>query len=118
MTDLIASLTTGKGTWTEVIKIIDSEDWENIFLIANEFAIKNFQCKKQVNFVVINENKPSYAMVNDIIKQLKGKINGLEVALNISSGTGKEHMAIMAALLKLGLALRFVTIESNGLKIL
>ncbi len=118
MTDLIASLTTGKGTWTDVIKIIDSEEWENIFLITNEFGVKNFRSKKQVKFVVINGKKPSYFIVKDIIKQLEGKINDFEVALNISSGTGKEHMAIMAALLKLGLALRFVTIENNGLKIL
>ena len=118
MTDLIASLTTGKGTWTEVSKIIESEQWENIFLIANEFAIKNFSSKKKVNFIVINEKKPSYFIVKDITKQLQGKINGFEVALNLCSGTGKEHMAVMAALLKLGLALRFVTIENNQLKIL
>ena len=118
MTDLIASLTTGKGTWTEVLKIIDSQEWENIFLIANEFAIKNFRCKKKVNYIVINESKPSYAIAEDITKQLEGKINGFEVALNLTSGTGKEHMAIMAALLKLGLAVRFVTINDNQLRIL
>ena len=118
MTDLIASLTTGKGTWIDVLKIMDSEDWGNIFLITNEFGVKNFRSKKKVNFIVINDKKPSYFIVKDIIKQLEGKINGFEVALNVSSGTGKEHMAIMAALLKLGLALRFVTIENNGLKIL
>ncbi len=118
MTDLIASLSTGKGTWTEVNKIIESEEWENIFLIANDFAIKNFSSKKKINFIVINDKKPSYAIVQDIIKQLEGKINAFEVALNLSSGTGKEHMAVMAALLKLGLAIRIVTVEDNQLKIL
>ena len=118
MTDLIASLTTGKGTWTEVLKIMDSEEWDNIFLITNEFGLKNFKTKKKVNFVIINESKPSHATVEDITKQLHGKINGLEVALNIISGTGKEHMAIMAAILKLGFAVRFVTVEGNQMKVL
>jgi len=118
MTDLIASLTTGKGTWTEVLKIMDSEEWKNIYLITNEFGLKNFKTKKKVNFVIINDKKPSYAIVSDITKQLQGKINNFEVALNLSSGSGKEHMAVMAALLKLGLALRFVTVEDNRLKIL
>jgi hypothetical protein len=118
MTDLIASLSTGKGTWTDVQKIIESEEWGNIFLITNEFGIKNFQSKKNVNFVVINSNKPSQIIVQDITKQLKDKINGLEVGLNITSGTGKEHMAVMASLLKLGLAVRYVVYEDNQMKVL
>ncbi len=118
MTDLVASLTTGKGTWTEVIKIIDSEEWDNIFLITNEFGIKKFQTKKKVNFVVIDDKKTSDAIVKDIIKQLEGKVNGIEVALNLISGTGKEHMTIMAALLKLGFAVRFITIDGGQLRVL
>ena len=118
MTDLIASLTTGKGTWTEVLNIMDSEEWDNIFLITNEFGLKNFKTNKKVNFVIINESKLSYETVEDITKQLQGKINGLEVALNIVSGTGKEHMAIMTAILKLGFAVRFVTVENNQMKVL
>ncbi len=118
MTDLIASLSTGKGTWKEVQKIINSEEWENIFLITNEFGVKNFKSEKKVDFVLINDSKPSNAIVEDITKQLKGKISGIEVGLNLNSGSGNEHMAIIAAVLKLGLALRIVTVENEQLKLL
>jgi len=47
---------------------------------------------------------------------LKGKIRGIEAAVNLISGTGKEHMAIMSALLKLGLAIRFVTLTDSGVR--
>ncbi len=118
MTDLVASLTTGKGTWAEVIRIIESQEWENVFLVTNEFGIKNFQTKKKVNFVVINESKPCSEIVEDITKQLKDRIKGIEVGLNLTSGTGKEHMALLAALIKLGHGVRYVVYENNQIKIL
>ena len=45
--------------------------------------------------------------------QLNGKIKDLEVAVNIVSGTGKEHMALLAAILKLGVGVRLVALENN-----
>jgi hypothetical protein len=47
---------------------------------------------------------------------LKDKIKGTEVALNLVSGTGKEHMAILAALLKLGVGIRLVALTKEGFK--
>jgi len=55
-------------------------------------------------------------LVEDIKKQLKDKISGTEVALNLVSGTGKEHMAILSAILKLGLGLRFIALTKDGVK--
>ena len=37
MTDLIACLSTGKGTWEHVARVINCMEWNNIFLITNEF---------------------------------------------------------------------------------
>jgi len=45
MTQLIACLSTGKGTWTTIARIISSEDWENLFLITNEFGKEKFNAK-------------------------------------------------------------------------
>ena len=36
MTDLIALISSGKGTIAHVQKVIDEEEWENIFIITNE----------------------------------------------------------------------------------
>ena len=47
-------------------------------------------------------------------KSLDGKIYDLDVALNMVSGTGKEHMAILSALLKLGLGIRLMAVTKNG----
>lgn len=114
MTDLIAVLSTGKGTWAQVSALINAEQWENVHLITNEFGKDRFSCERPVNMIVIDENLDMDAMKECIIKELKGKLK-MEVALNLASGTGKEHMALLAALISLGVGLRLVT-EKDGLR--
>jgi len=116
MTELIALLSTGKGTWTEVVKLLNSQEWEKVFLVTDQFGSSNFKKKENTEFIIINPNESIELIIDHIQKQLKDKINGTEVALNLASGTGKEHMAVLSALLKLGLGIRLVTYSINRIK--
>ena len=116
MTDLIACLSTGKGTWGHVSKLVEEQEWDNIFLITNEFGKENFQPKKQVEYILVNANRFLPDLIEDIISQLKEKVNATDVAVNLISGSGKEHMAIISALLKLGLGIRLMALTVNGVK--
>ena len=116
MTSLIACLSSGKGTWAHVDKLIEEQEWDNIFLITNEFGIKNFKPNKKVEYVVIDSNKFLSEIIEDIKKQLENKIADTEVALNFISGTGKEHMALLSAVLKLGMGIRLTALTPNGVK--
>ncbi len=115
MTSLIACLSTGKGTWGHVSRIIEDEKWDKVFLITNEFGKENFQQTKNTELIIIDSNKGLKELQKDIIEQLKDKVEG-EVALNIVSGTGKEHMALLSALLKLGLGIRFIALTKDGVE--
>lgn len=116
MTELVACLSTGKGTWLSVSKLIDSHDWDKIFLVANDFAIQKFQAKKGVDYIAIDPNKSSKELVEAIKKQFDGRIQGAQVALNLESGSGKEHMALLSALLKLGVGIRLVSASTGELE--
>jgi len=116
MTQLVACLSAGKGTWMHVSKLIQDEDWDKVFLITNEFGRENFKAEKDVIFVVVDFNKGIFTSINDIKNALKGNISNFEVAVNIASGQGKEHMAIIAALIQLGVGFRFVVATKNGVK--
>ncbi len=116
MTDLIACLSTGKGTWAHLSRLIEEQEWDNIFLITNEFGKENFKPKKQVEFILINPKRFLPDLIEDIKTQLKEKINPTDVAVNLISGSGKEHMAIISALLKLGLGIRLVALTTKGIK--
>jgi len=78
MPTFIACLLSGKGTWSEVLKIVNAKEWNKVFLITNDF----------------------------------------EIALNFASGTGKEHMALMEAILELGLNFRLVTLKNGEVEVM
>ena len=113
MTKLIACLSTGKGTWTEVIKLIDSEPCEKVFLLTNDFGKEKFTHEK-AELIVVKGNVNE--MRDQIHASLKNKLSFEEVAVNLISGTGTEHMAIISAVLKLGVGMRIVTTEENKIK--
>ena len=115
MVELIACLSAGEGTWKHVDRLINEQEWDNVFLIADEFA-KDFKTKKKIELISINSNKFLSEMADEIKNRLKGRIKGIDVALNLISGSGKEHMAILAALLKLGVGIRFVALTKEGIK--
>ncbi|MFH0874972.1 MAG: hypothetical protein V1859_03480 [archaeon] len=108
MTSLVACLSSGKGTWSHVAKLINSENWDSVFLITNDFGKNNFKPDSKTRLITIDESKDITDIITNIHKELENKINDTEVGVNLVSGTGKEHMAIISALLKLGLGLRFV----------
>ena len=117
MTDLIACLGVGKGTWNEVANLIAAESWTNIFLVTNDFGKEKFAEKfpaVKAQFVMVNDFAPPGEIAEKIKKELLGKIADSEVAVNMSSGIGNVHMALITALLKLGLGMRLVMPSDSG----
>jgi len=116
MTDLIAGLSSGEKSWAHLERLIKEQDWQNVFLITNESGKRNFKSQKQIEFIVVDFQKPIFELIEDIKKGLKGKLKDLEVALNLVSGNGKEHMAILSALLKLGVGIRLMAVTKDGVR--
>jgi len=116
MTDLVACLSSGEKSWVHIARLIKEQEWKRIFLITNDFGKKNFKADKDVEFIVVDAQKPVFYLIEDIKNGLKGKITDLEVALNLVSGNGKEHMAILSALLKLGVGIRLMAVTKEGIK--
>lgn len=106
MKTIIALLSTGKGTWTEVLNILKSEEWDKIFIVTNDFGKEKFSFPN-TEFIICDFNNSIKEIRNSITEKLKG-IPETEVAINISSGTGKEHTALISAVLKAGLGPRLV----------
>jgi len=106
-------VSSGKGTWGQVAGVINRGDWESIILIGDEFA-KKFNVEKDFDFIEITSSGIA-DMKEEILKKLKGKIKGTEVALSIASGDGKEHMALISALLNLPAGIRFTALTKDGI---
>lgn len=120
MPTLIACLSTGKGTWTEVNKIIQSQEWNKVFLITNQFGKDNYTPGKNTELIFVESfpETPTIVITEQIKKQLKDNISDFEVALNFASGSGKEHMALLEAVMQMGLNFRLVTVNKNKVEVL
>ena len=116
MTELIACLSTGTGTWGHVNRLIQEDKWDKLILITNDYGKENFNKNEKTEFLVVNPNQGIKELKDDIYNKLKEKIKNTEVIINFISGSGKEHMALISALLKLGLGIRLAAITKDGME--
>lgn len=112
--EFVALLSSGKGSWGQVAGIIKKGDWDKIILVGSEFAEK-FTTEKASEFIRINSNQKLVDLKKEMLSKLKGRTKGTEVALSIASGSGKEHMALISALLSLPVGIRFVALTVEGI---
>jgi hypothetical protein len=115
MSQFIGLLSTEKGSWAEVATIIRKPRFNEIFLLTNMLGKEHFSelPNKNLEVFVFDFNKSIDELTKDFRKALKGQLHFGDIAINISSGHGKEHMALICALLSLGVGLRFITIKNN-----
>ena len=111
--ELVALLSSGKGTWGQVSGLVKQGEWDNIILVGNDFARK-FIVEKEHEFIEVKDSS-LVEMKQSFLEKLKNKIKGTEVALSIASGNGKEHMALISALLSLPVGIRFTALTKDGI---
>ncbi|MEK6913212.1 MAG: hypothetical protein AABW47_00895 [Nanoarchaeota archaeon] len=111
--EFIALLSSGKNTWAQVSGLIKYGEWEKIILLGDDFA-KQFTSEKPFEFIRVDLTKKLKELKEEFANKLKGKIDGTEVALSIASGDGKEHMALISALINLPVGIRFAALTKDG----
>ncbi|NPE27073.1 hypothetical protein HNV12_03665 [Methanococcoides sp. SA1] len=112
--ELIALLSTGKGTWGQVSGLIKKGEWEKVIVVGPSFA-KDFTVQgESFDFIEFDASKNLVQLKKEFSKLLKDKFQGLEVAASIASGNGKEHMALQSALLGLPVGIRFTALTKDG----
>jgi len=121
--EFVSLLSKGKGTWGQTIGLIKRGEWNKIIIIGDRYVEKTFKkldieksSDKKIIFISINMEKGMKELVKEIKEKLKGKIEGTEVALSIASGNGKEHMALISALINLPVGIRFAVLTKEGIE--
>lgn len=112
--ELVALLSTGKGTWGQVAGLMQKGEWEKIIVVGPAFAKEFLVHDVPFDFIEFDANKNLIQLKKELSTKLKGKFDGLEVAVSIASGNGKEHMALQSALLNLPVGVRFTALTKDG----
>jgi len=113
--ELLAFLGKDRENWGQITGLIQNEDWEKILLLKTTDA-KSFHSTKKSETLLVNSSENLTSLKEDILKKLKGKLSGLDVCLSIASGNGKEHMALISALLSLPIGIRLVVFTKKGVE--
>ncbi len=109
---LIAILGIGKGSWGHINRLIDSESWDKILLISNEWGQSNFKGQKPVEWLIVN-NRARFDVLKDEIKE---KLPEGAVCVSLASGNGKEHTAILSALRESRREFELVILTAKGVQ--
>lgn len=111
--ELVALLSSDNGSWGQISGLIKYGDWDKIIILGDESG-KSFTSEKEFEFVRISLGKKLKDLRDEFMNKLKGKIEGTEVALSIASGDGKEHMALISALINTPVGIRFAALTKEG----
>lgn len=111
--ELVALLSSGSGTWAQVSGLMKYGEWDKVIIIGDDFS-KDFKHEKPFEFIKVDLSSKIKDLRDDLLKKLKGKIHGTEVALSIASGDGKEHMALISALINSPVGIRFAALTKEG----
>ena len=113
--ELVALLGSDRESWGQVSALLNHGTWDKIILIKNSDNA-DFQAPDNAEVIEINTSLPLLALKKSIMDKLQGKFSEFEACLSIASGNGKEHMALISALLSLPIGIRLVAFTQNGVE--
>ena len=113
--ELVAFLGKDSETWGQITGLINKGEWEKVLLIKTKES-KDYPKPENGMEIYIDSSKKLIDLKDEISKKVKGKLSGLEVALSIASGNGKEHMALISSLLTLPVGIRMAVFTKNGVE--
>ncbi|MDP3881805.1 MAG: hypothetical protein Q8Q31_02915 [Nanoarchaeota archaeon] len=112
--ELVAFLGTDKDNWGQISALINRGKWDKVIIVKNKDS-EDFPYGDET--IKIDSETPLIELKGIMMEKLKAKIGGdFEVALSIASGNGKEHMALISALLSIPVGIRFVAFTRKGVE--
>ena len=113
--ELVAFLGDDKETWGQVNGLINRGEWEKIILVKSKSS-EDYVSPKEADLITVDTTKPLLELKDELVKKLKDKFSSFDVHVSIASGTGKEHMALISALLSVPVGIRLVVFTKNGVE--
>ena len=114
--DLVAFLGKDRENWGQVVALLKRLDHERAILIKAR-GTESFPLIGRAEIIEVSSDKPLLDLKKEIISKIRERIGiGFEVSLSLASGNGKEHMALLSALLSIPVGVRLVIYTKEGVE--
>ena len=114
MTDLVAVISPNPNEFKHVEKVIQGQPWGKVYLVASQEHSLTCTIPPRAEVIWTDFTKPISEVIAFLCQSLKPKLSGTEIGLNLISGNGKEHMALLSAVLQCGVGFRLVALTKEG----
>jgi len=114
--ELVAFVGNDRENWGQVSALVKRMECDKVIIVKNKEA-GDFPVTEKCEVITINSEKPLVELKREMMDKLKEKVAGdFEVALSIASGNGKEHMALISALLSIPVGIKLVIYTKEGIE--
>jgi hypothetical protein len=114
--ELVAFLGNDKENWGQISALVNRLECDKIVLVK-EKGVSGFPSNSKTREVSVDSSKALLDLKEDIMAKVRKELSGeFEVALSLASGGGKEHMALISALLSIPVGIRLVVFTKKGIE--
>ncbi len=114
--ELVAFLGSDTENWGQVTALMKRMSDAHTYLVKSKHA-PAFPKPEKGTLIEVDSTKPLRELKALLQEKLKAKLSGdFEVAVSLASGNGKEHMALLSALLNIPVGIRLVIFTKDGIE--
>ncbi len=116
--EFVAYVGQDRESWGQITALLNRLEYETAVLVVDA-KISDFPSNERCTIIPVNADKPLLELQEQCLRQLKPALSrDFEVALSLASGNGKEHMALLSALLSIPVGIQFVVFTKEGVQYL
>jgi len=116
--ELVAFVGEDKENWGQVTALLNRMEYAKAILIQNKSA-ESFPANDKAKIIKVDTSQSIAQLTDELREKLKKEISKeFEVALSLASGSGKEHMSLISALINLPVGVKLVVYTKDGIKFL
>jgi hypothetical protein len=113
--EFVAFIGKDKENWGQVVALLNHLEYDKAIIIKSKDA-EDFPTNEKCITLSFDTKKSMAELKNEILEKTKTELSGdFEVALSLASGSGKEHMALIGALLSIPVGIRMVAYTKDGI---
>lgn len=113
--EFIAFVGDDKENWGQITALLNRVQAEKKILVVNK-NVNGFP-ENNAEIIKVDCEQPILKLKNEMMEKLKKVLKGdFEVTLSLASGNGKEHMALISALLSIPVGVKLIVYTKEGVQ--